>query len=77
MSYKNDSDRDCMFQDMQIALQNQLVAILEEFREKYSNTIMITEFYTIYYTMQLKIRELVSSLEDKIKSFHTNDLFEN
>ena len=38
---------------------------------------LVTEYYTTYYTIQLTINEKVKKLEETIRSFHTHDLFES
>lgn len=68
ISIPNDDERDAIFQDMEITLKIQLTELFDQFVEKYKTTMAITDYYTSFYTLQLKINELLSSFQDKIRS---------
>ena len=52
--YSKESDRDSILQDLIVAHSNELVQVLDDFKEKYKETMVVTDFFDTMYTLQAK-----------------------
>ncbi len=60
----DDNEREAIFQDIEVVLKNQLLSLLDDYTEKYKQTILTYEYYESFYNLQLRKNENLTRYKD-------------